>query len=73
MERQSFVEANVAAFILTAAGSDRGRRDGGRVRRGIGYDAANLSRLRPVIASASAAGIVFVLEGVRRGGIPPEH
>ena len=71
-ERQALVEANVAAFILTA----------GRAKGEVTAAAfvAALARMhgvcrayaRPVIATVSAAGVVVVLEGVRRGGVRRE-
>jgi hypothetical protein len=71
-ERQALVEADVAAFILTAG------RAKGEVTAGAFVAALDRMRricrayARPVIATVSAAGVVAVIEGVRRGGVRRE-
>jgi hypothetical protein len=68
-ERLALGEANVAAFILTA-----GRARGDVTAAAFVAALGKMRRIchayaRPVIATVSAAGVVVVLEGVRRGGV----
>ncbi|MGH7434102.1 MAG: hypothetical protein ACRENE_00340 [Polyangiaceae bacterium] len=71
-ERQALVEADVAAFILTA-----GRAKGEVTAAAFVAALDRMRRIcrayaRPVIATVSAAGVVAVIEGVRRGGVRRE-
>lgn len=71
-ERRALAEANVAAFILTA-----GRAKGDVIAAAFVRALGKMRRIcrsyaRPVIATVSAAGVVVVLEGVRRGGVRRE-
>jgi hypothetical protein len=71
-ERQALAEANVAAFILTA-----GRAKGDAIAAAFVAALGKMQRIcraytRPLIATVSAAGVVVVLEGVRRGGVRRE-
>jgi hypothetical protein len=71
-ERQALGEAHVAAFILTA-----GRARGDVTAAAFVAALGRMQRIchaytRPVIATVSAAGVVVVLEGVRRGGVRRE-
>jgi len=72
-ERQALVEADVAAFILTA-----GRARGDVTAAAFVAALGKMQRIcrtyaRPVIATVSASGVVAVLEGVRRGGLRRER
>jgi hypothetical protein len=71
-ERQALAEAGVAAFILTA-----GRARGEVIAAAFVAALGRMQRIcgtytRPVIATVSAAGIVVVHQGVRRGGVRRE-
>lgn len=71
-ERQALAEADVAAFILTA-----GRARGDVIAAAFVAALDKMQRIcgsygRPVIATVTAAGVVVVREGDRRGGVRRE-
>lgn len=69
LERQTLIECDAAAFILTAKGLD-GKHQGEAFRAALPRMQTLVSKYsRPLLATVSASGIVTIVSGERKGGV----